>query len=333
VRVDAKRTFFELVDRLLERQREDGTFSGISFEDNRAVRGLLGAYEMTDEEKYRDSAVRWGEEMIRLQREDGGYRMGYGIGRKGEACYVADGGEIAIAMARLTSYLHGEQREKFVKSLKAYFGYRESFRQDNGAIGVGWCLHDYGRRPIVPLDKPTRIYSGEKNAYTIGCTLAAASAYALITEDPDDMQMALRDTDWLLEHYKSYSGASAESAFWAHHFIADEELKARIVEELRSGFRQRVAQPTDRSWLSGGGRSVLDLDGIAWWLWAVDADDAEMQAAFGRWIYALCAPNSTSAVRRLLSEADLNATERRFVDFLAVALADAVQPMVSLREF
>jgi len=333
VSVSATECLLQVVQWLVRNQSPDGTFSGISFEDNRAARGLLGAYEITGDKQYKDAAIRWGEEMMRLQREDGGYRMGYGIGRKGEACYVADGGEIAIAMARLVTYAEGARKQRLIDSLRAYMGYRESFRQPSGAIGVGWCLQDYGQRPIVPLDKPTRILAGETNMYTIGCTLAAAAAFARLTGEPGDLAMALKDTEWLLAHYKNYSGAAAESAYWAHHYIADAALKAKIEEQLREGFRKRIVNPEDRSWLGGGGRAVLDLDAITYWLDRVDPADAQMQAAFGRWLYAICGSNSTSAVRHLLHAESLNGQEKRFVDFLAVALADAVQPMASMVDF
>ena len=332
ISVDARRCLLDVVNWLLENQKEDGTYSGVSFQDNRAARGLLGACDITGDERYRDSAIRWGEEMIRLQREDGGYRMGYGITAKGESCYVADGGEIAIAMARLVSYTEGDQRQRFIDSVKAYMGYREDFREPNGAIGVGWCLHDYGKRPIEPLDKPTRIYAGERNAYTIGCTLAAAAAYASITGDPADKAMALRDTEWLLEHYRSLSGAAVESAIWAHHYVADDDLKRRIEEHMLDSFNARIIRPSDRGWLGGGGRSVLDLDAIAYWTDRVKPEP-EMQAAFGRWLHALCGANSSSAARHLLNRDSLNGAEKRFICFLSVALADAVQPMVSMKRF
>lgn len=332
VTVDPKATFLRLADWLVANQKPDGTFSGISFEDNRAARGLLGAFEITGDAKYRDAAIRWGREMLRLQREDGGYRMGYGITKKGEECYVADGGEIAIAMARLTGYTEGAERQRFVDSLKAYMGYRESFREQNGAIGVGWCLQDYSKRPIVPLETPTRIYAGEQNTYTIGCTLAAACAYAKITGRPEDMQMALRDTEWLLAHYKSLSGAAMESAIWAHHYIADADLSRRIEDHLRESFYPRITNPEDRGWLKGGGRSVLDLDGIAYWLKNVD-QTAAMRAAHGRWLYALCGSDSTSRIEDLLDGRHLKGDDKRFLCFAAVALADAVQPMVSMRDF
>lgn len=330
--VDTRQSFLDLANWLLTNQAEDGTYSGVSFQDNRAARGLLGAYEITGDVRYRDSAIRWGEEMVRLQRDDGGYRMGYGITDKGESCYVADGGEVAIAMARLVTYAEGERRQRFIDSVRAYMGYRESFREPNGAIGVGWCLHDYGQRPIVPLDKPTRIFSGETNQYTIGCTLAAAAAYATITGDPKDKAMALQDTEWLLEHYHSLSGAAAESAVWAHRFIADEGLKRRIEDHMRESFRARIVNPADRSWLAGSGRTVLDLDPIEYWLQSIDPEDAEMQAARARWVHALCGSNSTSAVRLLLENESRNNAERRFLCFAVIALADAVQPMVSLRD-
>lgn len=333
ISVDAERCFFALVDWLVEHQNSDGTYSGVSFEDNRAARGILGAFELTGDEKYRASAIRWGEEMMRLQREDGGYRMGYGIGSKGESCYVADGGEIAIAMTRLISYTEGTQRQRFIDSVRAYMGYREDFREPNGAIGVGWCLHDYGQRPIVPLDVPTRIYAGEKNTYTIGCTLAAATAFSRVINEPEFTAMVLRDTNWLLEHYTSYSGASAESAVWAHHFVADSALKARIEEDLRSGFIERIANPTNEGWLGGEGRSVLDLDIIAYWLDRI-GPDAGLQAAKGRWLYALCDADSTSAITHLLRpDEGINSSEYRFLDFAAVAMADTVRPMVSMKEF
>lgn len=255
--------------------------------------------------------------------------MGYGITDRGEACYVADGGEIAVAMARLTTYVHGEQRERFLESLRKYMAYRESFRQPSGAIGVGWCLRDYGKRPIEPLTEPTRTYAGEVNPYTIGCTLAAAAAYAAITQDAEDLARARRDAQWLLDHYTRLSGAAAESAIWTHEFVADDGLKRRIEEHMQTSFIDRIVQPEDRSWLGRGGRPVYDLDGIVFWLDRVQ-DDVAVQCAMGRWLYALCGSNSPNAARHLMNAEDLNSGERRFLRFLAVALADAVQPIVSM---
>jgi len=102
---------------------------------------------------------------------------------------------------------------------------------------------------------------------------------------------------------------------------------------LRSGFIERIANPTNEGWLGGEGRSVLDLDIIAYWLDRI-GPDAGLQAAKGRWLYALCDADSTSAIRHLLRpDEGINSSEYRFLDFAAVAMADAVRPMVSMKEF
>ena len=49
---------------------------------------------------------------------------------------------------------------------------------------MGWCKRDYGVRPIRPLEKITKIYAPELNLYTIGCTLASATMWAQLTQDP-----------------------------------------------------------------------------------------------------------------------------------------------------
>ncbi|MFP3905274.1 MAG: hypothetical protein ACLFWB_13600, partial [Armatimonadota bacterium] len=332
IEVDARRCLLSLCDWFVETQASDGTFSGTSFQYNRAARGLLGAYEVTGNEEYRDAAIRWGMHMIERQREDGGYRMGYGIGSKGEACYVADGGEIAIAMARLVSYTSGETRQKFIDSLHAYFDYRESFRLDDGGIAVGWVFHK--RFSQEGGDERTEVpFRSDKSfGFVIGCSLAATAAYAEITGTPEDHQMAVEDTRWLLENYTSYSGAGAESAMWAHHYIADQQLQEAIEQDLQTGFVERVTRPEDRGWLGGGGRAVLDLDIITWWLEEVN-DDPGMQAAFGRWLNALCCDGSTSAMNILTQRQNLNNTQKRFLCFAATAMADVVNPMITLKPF
>ena len=76
----------EVADWLVERQRPDGTLSGVSFQDNRAVRGLLGAYEITGDARYRDAALAWGAELLARGATDlgrGATRVGSGMIRVG----------------------------------------------------------------------------------------------------------------------------------------------------------------------------------------------------------------------------------------------------------
>jgi len=80
--------------------------------------------------------------------------MGYGIGTRGESCFVADGGEIALGVARAACYATGEERRRLLASVRAYMGYRDSFRVKGGGVGVGWSATDFSKRPTVRLEKP-----------------------------------------------------------------------------------------------------------------------------------------------------------------------------------
>jgi len=212
--VDVRSVLEGVCDRFVDEQRArgDGKFSGVGFVDNRGVRALLAAYDLFGKRAYLEAALRWGDATLAEQRDDGGYLMGYGYHPDGDECFVADGGEIACAVARLATYAPEPDRKRFVDSLQAYMGYRESFRCEGGGIGVGWCKRDYGQRPIVPLEKITRIYAPERNIYTIGCTLTAAVMHALLTENPADHEAAVRDAFWWMERCPTGFSRATRSA-------------------------------------------------------------------------------------------------------------------------
>ena len=99
-RVNVRQTLRDLCDFFVTSGADDGKFSSIYFIDSRAVWTLLAGYEIFADRRYLDTALHWTRVMIAEQRPDGGYRMGYGITRRGEECYVADGGEIASGSHR-----------------------------------------------------------------------------------------------------------------------------------------------------------------------------------------------------------------------------------------
>ena len=319
-------------DFLVAEGSDDGKYSGTSFVDNRGARGLLGAYEITGDARYLRSALGWGRAMLDEQREDGGYRMGYGIGPKGEACYVADGGEIAVGIARLVSYAKGDEREAFMESLRRYMGYRDSFRVPGGGIGVGWCLQDYGQRPIVPLDKPTRILAPERNTYTIGCTLAAAYAYAGLTASPVDEEGAERDADWLMARAKTLHGAFCESFVYAHAFATGEVRRRQYAGFLAENFTGPIVEDDKAWWLGGGGRSSLDLNGLAYALAHLEPSP-ELRAAIATAACAMFSPSSPEALQRLMAHEKLTTNEWIYICFGYLSLVDTIKPMVSMERF
>lgn len=328
--VDARQALGDLCDYFVKTGATDGKLSGISFIDHRGARTLLAAYELFQDRRYLETALRWGRAMLREQRPDGGYRMGYGITSRGEECYVADGGEIALGIARLVSYAAPAEAAKLRQSLQAYMGYRDSFRVPEGGIGVGWCLQDYGQRPVVPLEKPTRVLAPEINTYTIGCTLGAAWVYAALSGKAEDREAAVADGEWLMPRCQSLSGAFVESYVAAHALAPTPELKQRYADYLQAAFVERMAPQTSVWWLSGGGRSALNLHGLAY-CYEHLGRDPRVLAQLARALSAIVARQSPTSIYQLLGRRNPNQEEWIYLCFAGIGIADAVEADVSLR--
>jgi hypothetical protein len=326
--LDIRATLLAVCDHLVTRQKErgDGKFSGTAFVDNRGARGLLAAYDLTGDRRYLEAAIAWGEAIIAEQRKDGGYLMGYGYYPQGNECYVADGGEIACGIARLVSYVPKDQRQRFLDSLAAYMRYRDSFRCAGGGIGVGWCMSDYGVRPIKRLDKLTKIYAPEQNIYTIGCTLTAAVMHAQLTDNPEDNAAAVRDAYWWMERCQSTSGgAFVESAVWANKFLKGSAIKRDTAEFLRTRFLPHVTRPDNPWWADGGGRTVQGLDGLAYYYHAIE-EDPEVLAALIRAAWHVASPQSPAGIPRVLLSRKLNQDQWRYLHFASVSLPELLEP-------
>jgi hypothetical protein len=329
--LDVRGTFLAVCDKMLatQRRRGDGKFSGIGFVDNRGARALLAAYDLTANKDYLNAAVAWGHAIIAQQRPDGGYRMGYGQHPEGEECFVADGGEIACGIARLVDYVPPGDRQRFFDSVKAYMAYRDSFRCPGGGIGVGWCKRDYGARPIRPLEKITRIYAPELNLYTIGCTLASATMWAQLSQDPKASEAAAADAAWWMQRTTSLgSGAAVESAVWAHKFLPGESLHEELAEMLRTRFLPLVVEAKDCWWTAAGGRLVQGLDGVAYYYRCIEQNPA-VAAALMKAAYYVCSPQSATGIPRLLSKEQLSTSEWIYLNFAAVSLANLLEPEIT----
>ncbi len=236
-----------------------GQLSGVSFIDSRGARTLAAAAEIFGRSDYRELALEWARGMVRRQRKDGGFRMGYGISTKGEECYVADGGEIALGIACLAPCAAGAEQRALLASLQRYMTFRESFRAPSGGIGVGWCALDYGKRPVKPLAKVTRILAPELNPYTVGCSLGAAYAYAHLTGSEAEYRKAAADAAWLMRRTHRPSGAAAESFMFAHAFAPAPEIRRKYALYLKQHFILPMEGLSSEWWLRSGGRAALDL--------------------------------------------------------------------------
>lgn len=334
-RLDARAALRQIADHLVAQAADDGRLHGYSFIDNRGMRTLLAAAEILGRKAYREPPRRWAELMLREQREDGGYRMGYGMTSKGEECYVADGGEIAVGIARLVSYSTGRDRQRLRRSLDAYMAYRDSFRVPGGGIGVGWCLHDYGRRPVIPLETPTRIYAPEINTYTIGCSLAAAYAHAAIYASTPLENRAQADADWLMSRTTALHGAFVESFQYAHAFTRDATQRAIYADYIGRAFSAKLKESGAAGhswWLAGGGRSALDLGGLAYAL-ARLGDDPVLRAEMMRATCLMFSPDSPESVLQAIELAKPGHDGWIYICYGTLGLVDVIQPVVSMDGF
>ena len=331
--LDVTASLRALADWFVATGADDAKFSGISFIDNRGARTLLGAWRIFGEQQYLDAAIAWGRAMVAEQRPDGGYRMGYGIGRKGEACYVADGGEIAVGIACLAVATDGELSDTFRKSLDSYMGYRESFRVPSGGIGVGWCLHDYGQRPVVPLDEPTRIFAPERNTYTISCTLAAAYAHAhLHGDDPALVARCEADADWFIARSKSLYGAGCESFLFAHALSQTAERRQLYRQFLHEQALVPMSEGGKEWWLLAGGRAAFNVEGLDYWLDRIGPDPMAKRLR-RRAAWAIYGDQSPTWIHRLIGRTDLTTEQWIYLCYSGVGLADLVKPSVTMVGF
>lgn len=334
-RLDALGALRRIADHMTAQAADDNRLHGYSFIDNRGMRVLLAAAEILDRQAYRKTALRWADTMVAEQRADGGYRMGYGISARGEECYVADGGEVAVAIARMVSYSTGRQRQQLLRSLDAYMAYRDDFRVPGGGIGVGWCLQDYGQRPVVPLDVPTRIYAPEINTYTIGCTLAAAYAHAALYGSTPLEHRAEADAEWLLSRTPALHGAFMESVQFAHAFSTDPTQRLIYADAIRRALGTLLPDATSAGrswWLGGGGRHAQDLGGFAY---ALDrlGDDPPRRAEMMRATCRMFSPDSPDSVLTVLQHPSPGHDGWICICFGSLGLVDVIRPGVSMAGF
>ena len=338
VSLDTRQALRDVGDFLVEQGKDDAKFSKTwYFVDHRGVRGLAAAYDLIGDKRYLQTALNWADAIVSEQRDDGGYRMGYGITSKGEACFVADGGEIALAIARLVSYTTGAEQKLLMDSLRRYMAYRDSFRCEGGGIGVGWCLNDYSKRPITKLDKPTRIYAPERNTYTIGCTLLTAYPYARLTGDPADEAAAERDAEWLMPRVRTLNGAFIESYIYAHAFTTRPTQRRRYGELIKGHFLEPMVARSDAWWLGGQGRSAVNLDGLAYCAHRLEPEfgggSPAVRAKMMQAAYAIFSPQSGHSVYHIITKPTFWFGDWTFLCFGFVSLPDVVQPMATMKPF
>jgi len=213
VRAELKR----VSDWLVDEQTDEGLWpeNRINlrfYSDAYGVRALLAAWHLFGDDRYLDAACAWVRYMVKTQRADGGWWVGYGIGDHDwddpdcdhSVVYVADAGEVSLALVDAWHFLDGtgvdaELADDVKRALLRFGNFTDHFRLRSGAMGLG-----YTRRDFWSSERVERPYmQAHHQTYPFATAATGANFYAglsTVTEDPDDWEKAMQSLDWCLEH-------------------------------------------------------------------------------------------------------------------------------------
>lgn len=297
--VDARAELRRVCDWLVEQQTEEGLWpegkANLRFySDAYAVRALMAAARLLGDERYRAAARRWIEHLVRIQRSDGGWWVGYGWGDHDwtdadvdqSVVYVADAGEVSLALVCAYHDLRADAKtralaKKVKASLLRFRNFTEHFRLASGAMGIGYTHRDF--YADTPKQLPYMQAHHRPYAFATGAT--GVNSYAglyTITGDAADWQRAMQSLDWCLENMGTASMGSSARAVESNddrdiiglHRVGDWAFDCSTAprDEAAAGC------PTPEPRFASGERQKL----YAVWKWIMHLV-ADRQSVLGEW--------------------------------------------------
>ena len=158
---DLREELRRICDWLVEEQTDEGLWPEARinlrfYSDAYAVRALLAAAHVLGETRYLDAACRWLRHLLALQRADGGWWVGYGVGDHDwsdpdadrSVVYVADAGEMSMALVNAYHVLSADGATRALAddvkaSLFRFRKFTDHFRLRTGAMGLGYTRRDF----------------------------------------------------------------------------------------------------------------------------------------------------------------------------------------------
>ena len=260
------------------------------FADVYAARALMGLGDAWTNAAWSASGRRWVEEgLVARQHEDGGYPMGYG--EEAGVHWVADNGTAALGVVDAAAR-YGDVRERYLASVKRYYGFRDSFYQSaervvalegrfgkdphficEGLYGIGVNDGDYVDRlkekaratamhqKLKAKPKGQPLVRTERGLpWVNGISLLSLPAYWRMTGDTNVLAVALRDLDRYLDGAKTLNYFGAETIYQCVRNLPPSPSVEKARKLLEDGFLKRLSdnwgedkQPKDK-----GGRRTLD---------------------------------------------------------------------------
>lgn len=346
---DARKALEAGADWMISGQAEEGNFSPYFYADVYSARTLAVLSLLTGYSSYRSAALRLIDMLIRKQRPDGGWWVGYG--QPEECVFVADDGCIALGLVQLARYMDPRRRSQCIEAARRFNTFRESFRitadvvrslkQEYGAedpgvllggLGIGYVRHDYfADKALGETRREMR-----QRPWTLHCSLAFLGALSVLDPAPPWQELALQDTRWFLARIEEgrdsvWNPYANEAVIWLHDTLTDAALKAALEKQLRTTFLTRVAQSEDDWWTASQGRGALLLPGLVYCHRSFTGEPA-VKAALLKALWALCYPESPTSIHHVV---EYRAPSRRsdavmYVCFSSLGLAEVLSPRSTL---
>jgi hypothetical protein len=330
---------------LLQHQRPEGNYSTWFYADVYGARALRVLAELTGDRRYLDSALRLTDMLVREQRADGGWWVGYGPNR--DCVFVADDGCIALGLVQMVPYLDAERREAYLRAARRHVAFRESFRITEqvaeqiraeygpkaegilpGGLGIGFVRNNYfgdGRFDVQHREMRQRVW-------TMHCSLAFLGGLVSLTGDDEVKHILHRDARWFLDRIAEgsdspYSPYASEATLWLVETVDEPELRASLEAALREKLVERLADSKDLWWMDSECRGALRLPAFVRGSRTLDSVP-DTRRALARALWSICGSHSQLSLYVTAGnrERSRRCADTMYMCFSALGLAELLSP-------
>jgi hypothetical protein len=149
------------------------------------MRTLVAGYEILGDRRYLDTAIAYGDFLLKRQMPNGYWDTGYG------GVYLADTGSALGLFTLLYKHVDAVRQKQYVDAVRSYVNsvQKDGMILPNGAFGGGWMQDEDGK-----LSDPNR------DEYTISSSLTGAEIYTWmyhLTKDDQYRQVAYNALRWV----------------------------------------------------------------------------------------------------------------------------------------
>lgn len=347
---DARQALETTGEWLVDNQHADGNFSRFFYADVYGARALRALSAITGDTRYRDAALRMMDMLVRDQREDGGWWVGYGPPR--DLVFVADNGCIALGLVQMAPYVDADRRKRYLQAARRHIEFRERFRItppvatelretfgpnhpgiEVGGLGIGWVLRDYfNDRRLHPEPYMER----RQKVWTLHCSLAFLGGLCALEDDPQACELAEQDTAWFLYMIEQgrdsvTTGYANETAFWMLDTLDDPTLTTTLRTLLRDSFIPATTDSEATWWLRSEARQSLMLPGLVYCFRHIDGND-DVRAGLARALWWITSPASPTSLPNVLQRHPSSAqcAVIMYAGFSSVGLAELLSPRATM---